>query len=268
MASDQKPGTAELLFNCALGMGLRPAWITPNGLLAISVEGQERYINLACSPLNSHLSISLAKNKYMTRRVMERHNMQNIPFTRPSTMEEAQAFLQLHDKIVAKPVTGAGARDIHVITQNAELQDLQINKYILERYIAGRELRYLLLNNEVIGVHRSDYGTSVEEHRPLRRISYPRPAWNPALIDTSLKIANILDLRFAAIDYLIDASGRTYILEVNTGPGLKWFHAPSSGPVIDVARLFLEAMLDDMRFEAPPNSDILASSTVKAYSES
>ena len=266
MTTDRKLGTAELLFNRARQMGLQPAWVTPNGLLAISINGQEKYIHFACSPLNSHLSVSLARNKYMTRMILGRHNMQNIPFVRPTTINEAQAFLQTHGKIVAKPVTGAGARDIHVITQNVQLQDLQITKYILEKYIAGKELSYLLLNDEIIGVHRSEYGTSVEEHRPLRRISYPRVAWNPALVDSTLKIATILNLRFAAVDYLIDTSGRAYILEVNTGPGMKWFHAPTSGPVVDVASLFLEAMLDDLGSEARLASVSLATSPIRAYS--
>jgi hypothetical protein len=30
-------------------------------------------------------------------------------------------------------------------------------------------------------------------------------------------------------------------------PGLKWFHAPSRGPAVDVARLFLESIVGDSR---------------------
>jgi len=247
-------------------MGLQPSWVTPNGLLAISVDGRERYLNLTCSTLNSHASASLAKDKYMTRLILARHGMQNIPFARPSTLAEAEAFLEKYGKIIAKPVGGAGACDIHVVTQTVQLQALQINNYILEKYIAGKELRYLILNDTVIGVHRSDYGTSVEEHRPLRRISYPQSVWSLELIASSLHIARVLDLKFAAIDYLIDASGYAYILEVNTTPGLKWFHAPTSGPTVDVARLFLEAMLNDLRTETSSTPDPLGTYPLIAYS--
>jgi len=242
-ATRQKVGTAELLFRTAQDMGLSPSWITPDGLFAVLVNGRERYVNFARSPLNSHTAASLAKDKYLTRRILERHNMPNIPFARPQTYANAEIFLRKHGKIIAKPVAGSGARDIHIVTTSLQLQALDITKYILEKYIAGEELRYLVLNDAVIGVHRSDYGTSVAVDRPRQQISYPTAAWDLALISSSLQIARILDLRFAAIDYLIEPSGHAYILEVNTTPDLKWFHAPTSGPVVDVARQFLAAVI-------------------------
>jgi glutathione synthase/RimK-type ligase-like ATP-grasp enzyme len=120
---------------------------------------------------------------------------------------------------------------------------LTIHHYILEKYIAGQEMRYLVLHGAVIGVHRSDYGISVQESRALERISYPPSAWDPVLAAMAIRVAQTLDLAFAAVDYLLDEAGNAYVLEVNSTPGLKWFHAPSSGPVIDVARLFLEAIV-------------------------
>ena len=162
---------------------------------------------------------------------------------RPSSqVEKAALFLRKHGKIIAKPVAGSGAQDIHIVTTASQLRALDISKYILEEYIAGEELRYLVLNGKVIGVHRSDYGTSVQKDRPLERISYPAADWDPVLVSSSIQVARVLALNFATIDYLIDASGRAYILEVNTNPGLRWFHAPTSGPIIDVARQFLEAI--------------------------
>lgn len=267
MTTTDKLGTAELLYRSAQHMGLDPTWITPNGMFVVSVDGREIYINLARSPLNSHASVDLAKDKYLTRLILERHGMQNIPFAQPEMHAEAVAFLRTHGKIIAKPITGAGAHDIHIVTNEAQLQVLEINKYILEKYIAGRELRYLILNDAVIGVHRSEYGTSVEENRPLQRISIPQVAWNHSLVSTSLRIAHILDLRFAAVDFLIDASGRAYILEVNSMPGLKWFHAPTSGPVVNVARKFLEATFANrMPSQAPKNRLPLETRTIVAYS--
>lgn len=228
-------------------MGLQPSWIVPDGLFAVSVGGQEKYINLASSNLNSHVASSLAKDKYLTRLILQRHNLQNIPFCSPQNQEEAAAFLQEYSKIIAKPLSGYGAQDVHIVTDAAQLKRLHAPRYILEKYVAGKELRYLVLNGAVISVHRSDYGVSVDEHRPLRRISVPDGAWSKALVDTSIKIARLLDLKFAAVDYMIDSSGCAYILEVNTSPGLKWFHAPSSGPIVDVARLFMEAFLEGQR---------------------
>lgn len=247
-------------------MGLMPEWIT-TGVFAITVDEQERYINLARSPLNSETSAALAKNKYVTRRILERYDIQNIPFTLPRTHAEAEAFLGLHGTIVAKPVTGASARDIHIVTEPTQLKTLDIEKYILEKYIAGEELRFLLLNGRVVGVHRSEYGTSVAEDRPLQRISYPESDWDSALLETSLHIAAILNLKFAAIDYLIDASGQAHVLEVNTMPGFKWFHAPSSGPIVDISRLFLESIVDAVRSEQRPIRSSMVLSSTHVYGE-
>lgn len=249
--TEQKLGTAELLFRSARQMGLNPNWVTPDGLFAVSVDGHEHYINFARSPLNSHTSVSLAKNKYVTRRILERHHMPNIPFTRPRSQAEAVLFLRQYEKIIAKPVSGSGARDIHVITTTLQLKELHITEYILEEYIAGQEFRYLVLNGVVIAVDRSDYGTSVRANRPLQRISYQPSKWDPTVASLAIQVVRILDLKFAAVDYLIDPSGRVYILEVNTTPDLKWFHAPTAGPIVDVARQFLEAAFIESEKTAP-----------------
>jgi glutathione synthase/RimK-type ligase-like ATP-grasp enzyme len=223
-------------------MGLEPSWITPRGLFAISINGHEQYVNCARCPLNSHTSASLAKDKYLTRLILERHSMQNIPFASPRNQDEAKEFLYQHKEIIAKPLRGSGARDIHNIQNAAQLHALNITDYILEKYIAGTELRYLVLNSAVIGMYESDYGTSIEAGRALQCISFPECDWDPTLVASSIRIASILGLKFAAVDYLITDTGRPYILEVNTTPDLKWFHAPTSGPALDIARQFLEAI--------------------------
>ena len=244
-ANSEQLGTAELLFRCAHEMGLRPTWISPNALFAVTVGGKERYVNCAQSSTNSHLSSGLVKNKFMTRLILHRQGMLNIPFARAYSHAEAEEFLLLHDKIIAKPIHGSGSKDIHIITTASQLRELDITKYILEKYIAGTEMRYLVLNDAVIAVHESEYGTSVDEHRPLQRFSYSEIEWDPVLIESSKQIARIFGLKFTAIDYMIDETGKAYILEANSTPGLKWFHAPTSGPAVDVARLFLEDMIEN-----------------------
>lgn len=246
MANNQKVGTAELLFRRAKQMGLQPSWVTHDGLFAVTLKGgAEQYVHVSHSPLNSHVSASLAKNKYLTRLILARHDLPNIPFARPLDRAQALSFLAEHRIIIVKPLRGFGAQDIHIVTKASELTDLDIQKYIFEKYVAGKELRYLVLNDQVIGVYESEYGTSVEATRTLQCFSYPEESWDPALREMSIQIAQIIGLRFAAVDYLVDAQGYAHILEVNSTPDLRWFHAPTSGPPIDVAGMFLEATLND-----------------------
>ncbi len=225
-------------------MGLNPSWVTQDGLFAITTSGGEQYINLVRSPLNTQIGVSLSSNKYLARRIMERHGLPNIPYALPQTPSQAKGFLDQYGTIIVKPIGGAGSRDIHIVTAMRELEGMDVREYIFEKYVTGKEMRYLVLNSTVIGVHRSEYGTSVDEHRDLQRISFPQASWDTDLVELSIKIASILGLGLAAVDYLIDDEGVAHILEVNSAPGLKWFHAPSSGPTVDVARLFLEAVLE------------------------
>lgn len=237
----EKLGTTQLLFACAQSMGLQPSWIKPHSLFAILVNNVESYVYFARSPLNSHITTSIARNKNLTRLVLARHKLQNIPYLRPTTLDQARDFLKTYKKIIAKPYNGSGSRDIHIIASASELAELDIADYILEQYIAGKEYRYLVLNDSIIAVHRVEYGTSVDVARYREQISYPSSKWDSKLVATSLHAAHVLGLSFGAVDFIIDETGKAYILEINTSPDLKWFHTPTSGPVVNVAQQFLEA---------------------------
>ena len=237
--------TTGLLFHQAGEMGLDPKWLVRNGLFAVTIDGREQFVNFERSPFNSHIGISLSGNKYLTRLILRRNGLPNIPFCKPQNLQKAEEFLGLHGKIVAKPLRGSGSRDIHIVTDKAQLSSLAITKYILEKYIVGIELRYLVLEGKVIAVHQSNYGQSVEASRTLERVSFEKIEWDAGRVEMSLSVAKLLGLKFVAVDYLITPEGESYILEVGAAPGFKWFHTPSSGPAVDVAKLFLEAYVSN-----------------------
>lgn len=259
-------GSAELLFKAANKMGLRPSWLKQGSIFAIPTPHGERYINYSISSMNSQLSSSMVGNKNAARLVLARQGFPSMAHLTPSNHAEGLAFLAQYKKIVVKPLNGSNSHDVHIVESPEQLVPFDVQKYIFEEYAPGKELRYLLLNNRVIGVHESRYGESVAEDRDLERISYASSDWDPMLVALSLKVARVFGLRFAAVDYIVDADGRARILEVNSSPGMKWFHAPTSGPAVDVARLFLQAMLDDNRSETPVTSGSLVTSPVEAYS--
>ena len=240
----KKLGSAELLFKAASNMGLNPSWLKQDSIFAIPTRYGERYINYSISSINSQLSSSMVGNKNAARLVLARQGLPTMAHLTPANHTEAQAFLAEYKKIVVKPLKGSNSRDVHIVDSPEQLTPFDVQHYIFEEYAPGKEVRYLLLNNHVIGVHESQYGESVAEDRDLKRISYDRTDWDPELVALSLKVARIFGLRFAAVDYIISQDGRARILEVNSSPGMKWFHAPTSGPTLDVARLFLIAMLE------------------------
>lgn len=245
--NSKKLCSAELLFRAAEKMSLHPEWLEDGSIFAIQVDGSERYINYSISSMNSQLSSSMVGNKNAARLVLARRGFPTMSHLVPADRTGAQTFLATHKKIVVKPIKGSNSRDVHIVESSKQLDTFDIGKYILEEYAPGRELRYLLLNGEIIGVHESQYGQSVAEDRPLKRISYSHSEWDRTLVSLSVEIARVFGLRFAAIDFIVGPDGKARILEVNSSPGMKWFHAPTSGPVVDVAHLFLRAMLDDKR---------------------
>lgn len=237
--------SAVLLFEAAEAMGLRPEWLGRSSIFAFYADGSEHYVNYAKSSLNSQLSSSLVGNKNATRLVLARKGFPTMAHIVPREQQDAHDFLALHKKIIAKPVKGSNSRDVHIVESPAELPAFHERTYILEEYAPGKELRYLLLNGRVIAVHESCYGVSVAHDRPLTRISYPPTSWDTDLVDLSVDVARAFGLRYAAVDYIIGQNGKARILEVNSSPGMKWFHSPTSGPGVNVADLFLEAMLAD-----------------------
>lgn len=225
-------------------MGLTPEWVVKNGVFAIQINESEHYINFERSPLNSHLSVSLSGNKHLTRLILKRRGHANIPFKRVRTLTAATAFLDEHGVIIAKPLKGSGSRGIKIISSTSDFDGLVLSNHILEKYMPGVEMRYLIMDGRVIAVHRSNYGTSVDKNRDLERMSLPHTDWDQAIAARSITIAELLGLRFAAVDYLVDNAGAYHLLEVGAAPGFKWFHAPSSGPAVDVAHMFLSAYID------------------------
>ena len=189
-------------------------------------------------------------------------------------MKQLVEFLNQYKRIIAKPFNGYGSKDINVVTTKSHLYDLDITKYILEEYITGKEMRVLVLNSTVIAIHYSSYGLKIndepdlrlisqDDNRDLKRISIPLAQWDPVLVDMALMTARVMGLKFAAVDFIITKEGTVRILEVNSTPGLRWFHFPSSGPAVDVARLFLEAIVDDhsqqINARSAPSSYIIQS---------
>jgi glutathione synthase/RimK-type ligase-like ATP-grasp enzyme len=191
--------------------------------------------------MNTTLASGIARNKYLTRKIVHRVGGNNIPYLRTSSTIKAQKFLAEHGRIIVKPIKGQGARNISIVETGTELAVLPLKGMILEKYSPGREIRYLVLDGRVIAVHESVYGNSVEHDRYLERTSYPESEWDPVLSELSVRICNEIGLGFAAIDYITDEDGSSWLLEVNSAPGLKWFHRPTSGPSVDVALQLLQA---------------------------
>lgn len=236
--------TAELLFKEAKLLHLEPTWLTEYGLFSITVKNKKRYVYYSYSPINSHLSSRSVFDKHATRRILQDHNLPNIPYTLAATREDVQAFLRDQIAIIAKPKLGSHSRNIYLIRSTDDIPQLNYIDYIFEKYIKGKEYRYLVLDKKVVAVHQKLYEGPINNLDTLKRISFPKEQWSHALIDLALEATDVMHLSFAAIDFLIDQNGKPHILEINSAPGLWYFHHPAEGPTVNIARMFLETFLN------------------------
>lgn len=225
----------------ATALGLKPELLTEYGIIAIHPNNQERYVFYGTSVLNNQLASHLATNKHASRIILERHNLPNIPYCLPESESEALEFLKKHKMIIAKPTMGRRSRGIRLIQQADDFKKVNLRTHILEEYIEGRQMRYLVLQNEVIAVHEKVYKEAISRPKQTRRIAYEKKDWDDKIVRLSLLAATALGLNFAAVDFLIDNEARAYILEVNQSPSLLRFNFPDEGPPIDLVKIFLEA---------------------------
>ena len=235
---------AELLFSEAQKLGMKPQWLTDYGLFSIQVRERSEYVFYGVSFLNSHLSATLAKNKHITRVILEKHGLPSIPYCLPRNMDEGYNFLYEHGEIIAKPTTGQRSEDVRLIKNKSELTVVPLESSILEKYIKGKEYRYLVLNGKVIAVHLKKYNSPISNPKLHHRFSIEQNDWDLVLVGMSVKIADIFRLKLAAVDFIITPAREKYILEVNGSPAIWRFHVPNHGPAINLARMLLEATVD------------------------
>lgn len=225
-------------------MGLKPKWLNDFGLFEIEIGGQKHFIFHAYNMLNSQLGMQLARHKHLTRNVIDSYSMLNIPYIRPKTKKEVGEFLSKHKIIIAKPIFGFRAEGIYIIDSIKKIDKLDFENYLLEKFVRGKEMRYLVLNSRIVAVHQKVNIGVVNDPKTVKRISYAKDEWNKEMIKISLKLTQVMGLKFATVDFIINEQNKPYILEVNSAPGLYFFQYPTSGPSIDIAKMFLEASLN------------------------
>ncbi len=239
--------SAEVIFDAAKRLGLNPKLLTEYGLFEVLYKGQSIYFFHGTSYLNTSLSTYLARNKHTTRVILEENNLPNIPFTLPKDKAKARQFLNEHKKIMAKPTHGDNSIGVVQINSAEELENLDLSESIIEKFIPGEEFRTLVLNNEVIALHRYIHDFKVGG---VKRISLEKKDWDKEMIEIAIKASRTLGLNFASVDFIKSPEGNLFILEINSSTGLWRFHEPDEGPAINVSAMLIKATLEKFNKES------------------
>ncbi len=196
--------------------------------------------------INPPSTLETAIDKYATLAVVA-----SLGFPIPQTMvvqsrgEAMRAFDALGGDVVVKPIFGGEGRGVMRIrdrqlawTAFSTLQQLDSVLYV-QRFVppGGRDLRMLVLGDEIIGIRRTtnhDFRTNVASGGLCAAVSLSNEQ-----IDMARQIAMKLQLRLGSIDLIDNADGPALILEVNGVPG--WKGAQSCVP-FNIANKMLAAV--------------------------
>ncbi|RDH43765.1 ATP-grasp domain-containing protein [Zooshikella ganghwensis] len=133
-------------------------------------------LGVLCNPLKPVIH---TRNKHLMRLTLSQTCPEiSIPYLIPSSKQQIQAFLETHQKIIIKPIDGAGSMGVQAITALNELADIDDNlsNLVCEKYIGGKE--YSVESQSAQGLHQIVAITEkyTTEHAPYVELSHIVPA--------------------------------------------------------------------------------------------
>lgn len=237
------PASAKILFEEAAKENLNPTWETDYGLFSFKHKDKTVFVYLTKLPINNTLGNWMTQDKFAARVILEKYNLPNIPYCFSTEIKVVNKFLSEQKTIVGKPVLGEQAKNVMLITNHAQIKSLSLKDTIFEKYIEGMEFRYLVLNSEVVGAQQRDLNPSKEYPWRKRITNLEEKEYDKELVSLSLKISKIINQNFLAVDFIVDREGKTWVLELNSMPGLYSWHNPDGGKSKNIAKLIIKAII-------------------------
>lgn len=236
------PTNSDIYFKAIKKIGLKPKWETDYGLLSFSYQKKKNYIFLSKTSLNNQMNAALACNKHFTRILAGQAGLPNIAYCFPSTKKELEFFFNKHKVIIGKPTLGTLSKGVQLIKTKKALYKFDFSDRIYEKYINGIEYRCLVLMQKVIACQKKPLKSKKNKSWDLQYIGLEKKELNQNMIDMSLRAAKIVGLNWCSVDFIMDKS-KTWLLEINSAPGIVHMHYPDAGKSFDIATKVIKAIL-------------------------
>lgn len=194
------------------------------------------YLNLPYNGANA-LASSIGMNKEVTKKLASTIGI-SIPksmlITKTSILSYEKVKCVLGSKFVLKPLSQGCSVGLYYVTSKEEYdtfipQALEIEEsVILEEFITGIEVTVGMLGEEILPLveikHNHDLFDYESKFTPgmSRFIQCELPEnMQKNIQKQSKEFFNLLDITdYARLDFIVDESGKAYLLELNTLPGL------------------------------------------------
>jgi GNAT-family acetyltransferase (TIGR03103 family) len=149
---------AMIIINEALRRGIGVEPLSPEqGYFRLTLGGRSITCRESLSDLTSAVTMSLADNKAMTRRVMEAAGISLPTQQEAASPEDNRAFLARHGRVVVKPARGEQGQGVAVnLSKPAEVERAVekarafCDQVLLEEFVSGLDLRIVVINYEVV----------------------------------------------------------------------------------------------------------------------
>ncbi len=126
-------------------------------LFSLSFGGRTIRCRESLSELTSSIALQICSDKALTQKVLQDNGLKVPRQMIVSTPEHNVEFLNKYRRIVVKPAQGEQGVGVSVDLSNPEEVELAVERarkvsetVLLEEFVAGRDLRVLVINNEVV----------------------------------------------------------------------------------------------------------------------
>lgn len=160
--------STQLLLKAAVKRGIKVDLLDrDDNFIALQKNGHKEYVKQATkTSLDSYITVLIMENKLVTKQVLLQHGIRIPNGTAYHQVKEAIADFEIYQgkAIVIKPKSTNFGLGITIFTANFSKEDFQRaldmafaydHTVLLEEYLTGKEYRFLVIGDEVIGVlHR------------------------------------------------------------------------------------------------------------------
>lgn len=180
------------------------------------------YMNSIDNPkillINNPSSISIARNKYKTFKILSNNNVLTPCFTADKSI--ASSFKRPF--IVREILNGHSGTGIHIIKEGDEILN---GKLYVEYIDKEKEYRVHIFNDEAIKISRKIARKSVDFHDEFvwchnNGYYFNKVRLNEDAINVAKEAISTVGLNFGAVD-IVKKDDKYYVLEINTAPGLQ-----------------------------------------------
>jgi RimK family alpha-L-glutamate ligase len=195
--------------------------------LMFRINALHRLENLGVKIINSPTAIEKTVDKSYTSHLLADAGLNTPQTVVCERFDDAMAAFEKMGDVVIKPLSGSCGVGISRVSDKdlayRVFRTMEQSRFVyyIQKFIdcRGESLRVFVINGKVEGAMKRTVTGWKSNFSAQAAVEPYDPS--PGLIDNAIKAAEILELDYAGVDFLLAADGSEYVIEVNGIPGWK-----------------------------------------------